>query len=191
MEKRFLERTVTVQGRKLVGHAAVFNSTARVVVNGRVVTERIAPGAFKRTLAQRGDILALIDHDPTRLLGRTKSQTLRLREDGVGLWFEISLPDTQAARDTLALAERGDLGGGSFGFIAKRETWNADKTERTVHEAELYEISVIASHPAYATEVHARAAEQPEPLNARQRRLRLIELGARNDPRNNRPLAWR
>lgn len=177
MEKRFSERTVTAQGRKLVGHAAVFNQSARVVVNGRVVTERIAPGAFKKALQERRDILALIDHDPTRLLGRTKSQTLRLREDAVGLAFEIDLPDTQAARDTLALAERGDLGGGSFGFVATRETWNADKTERTVHEAALYEISVIASHPAYATEVHARAQETPEPLTARQRRLRLIEIG--------------
>lgn len=177
MEKRFSERTVTAQGRKLVGHAAIFNQSARVTVNGRVVTERIAPGAFKKTLAQRHDVLGLLDHDPTRLLGRTKSQTLRLREDAVGLAFEIDLPDTQAARDALALAERGDLGGGSFGFVATRETWNADKTERTVHEAALYEISVIASHPAYATDVHARAAEEPQPLDARQRRLRLIEIG--------------
>ena len=177
MEKRFSERTITAQGRKLIGHAALFNATAKVVVNGRVVSERIAPGAFKRTLQEQRDILALIDHDPTRLLGRTKSQTLRLREDTLGLAFEIDLPDTQAARDTLALAERGDLGGGSFGFVATRETWNADKTERTVHEAALYEISVIASHPAYATDVQARAAEQAEPLSPRQRRLRLIELG--------------
>lgn len=177
MEKRFSERTITAQGRKLVGHAALFNSPARVIVHGRAVTERIAPGAFARSLAERRDVLALLDHDPTRLLGRTKSNTLRLREDAVGLAFEVDLPDTQAARDALALAERGDLGGGSFGFRATRETWNADKTERTVHEADLLEVSVIASHPAYDTTVQARAQETPEPLTARQRRLRLIEIG--------------
>jgi HK97 family phage prohead protease len=177
MEKRFSERTITAQGRKIIGHAAVFNQTARVVVNGRVVTERIAPGAFKRTLREQRDVLCLADHDTTKVLGRTKSQTLRLREDAVGLAFEVDLPDTQAARDTLALAERGDLGGGSFGFVATRETWNADKTERTVHEAALFEVSVISSHAAYVTDVQARAAEQADPLTARGRRLRLLEIG--------------
>jgi hypothetical protein len=178
MEKRFAEHGVTVQGRKLVGHAALFNSPARVIVAGRAVTERFAPGAFTKAIARRDDVLALMDHSPARVLGRTKSGTLRLREDATGLAFEVDLPQTGYAADALALAERGDLGGGSVGFRAVRETWNDAKTERVIHEADLLEVSVIASHAAYATVVQARAKIEAAPLSARQRRLRLIDLGA-------------
>ena len=177
MEKRYAPNGVNVEGRKLVGVGVPYNKPARVVVNGRTVTERFMPGAFKRTLAERRDVLMLSDHDPSKVLGRTRSGSLRLHEAPDGLRFEVDLPDTTAARDALALAERGDTGGASVGFRATRETWNADKTERTVIEADLLEVSVIASHPAYDTSVQARAQATPEPLTARQRRLRLIEIG--------------
>lgn len=178
MEKRFASGGVNVEGRKLIGLGVPYNKPARVIVNGRTVSERFMPGAFKRTLAERRDVLMLSDHNPSKVLGRVRSGTLRLQEAADGLRFEVDLPDTTAARDTLASTERGDTGGASIGFRATRETWNADKSERTVHEADLLEVSVIASHPAYAaTEVQARAQETPEPLTARQRRLRLIEIG--------------
>lgn len=177
MEKRYAPSGVNVEGRKLIGVGVPYNKPARVVVNGRTVLERFMPGAFKRTLAERRDVLMLSDHDPSKVLGRTRSGTLRLHEAADGLRFEVDLPDTTAARDALALAERGDTGGASVGFRATRETYNADKSERVIHEADLIEVSVIASHPAYDTTVQARAQETPEPLTARQRRLRLIEIG--------------
>jgi len=178
MEMRFSERAVAASHERIVGHAARFNESARVVVNNRVVTERIMPGAFAKSLAEKRDVLCLCDHDPTRVLGRVRNGTLELREDQVGLWFSVKVPDTTYGRDALALAARGDAGGGSFGFRAVREEWNADKTERRVIEAELYEVSVIAAIPAYANAtVQARAQETPAPLTARQRRLRLLEIG--------------
>jgi hypothetical protein len=177
LEQRFSERTVAAQHERIVGHAARFNEPARVVVNGRVVTERIMPGAFAKSLAEKRDVLCFMDHDPSRVLGRRSNGTLELREDALGLWFSVKVADTSYGRDALALAARGDLGGGSFGFRATRETWNADKTERTVHEADLFEVSVIAAVPAYATTVQARAQATPEPVTARQRRLRLIDIG--------------
>jgi len=166
-----------MQGDRLVGHAARFNQPAKVLVNGRVVTERFAPGAFTRTLAERRDVVGLLDHDVSKVIGRTSNNTLRLSEDATGLAFEALLPDTGYARDAHALAKRGDMGGGSIGFRAVKETWNADRTERTIHDADLFEVSAISAVPAYDTVVHARAAEHAEPLTARQRRLRLIEFG--------------
>lgn len=59
-------------GRVLEGYAALFGVEARI--GGTV--ETIAPGAFGKSLT--GDILALVDHDPARLLGRTKTGTLQL-----------------------------------------------------------------------------------------------------------------
>ncbi|MBE0591229.1 MAG: HK97 family phage prohead protease, partial [Gemmatimonadales bacterium] len=54
-----------------------------------------------------------------------------------------------------ALAERGDIGGASFGFIATAEDWKGDLRE--IRGVELHEISVVQSWPAYEqTEINVR-----------------------------------
>jgi HK97 family phage prohead protease len=152
-----VERRVALEcravGRRLVGHAAVFNSIADI----GAFREVIKPGAFRANLLSGSDIMALVDHDPTRLLGRTKSGTLRLSEDARGLAFEIDLPETQLGRDVLALAERGDLGGMSFGFTAVDQAWPTRGT-RELRAVQLHEISVVQAKAAYsATSVSARS----------------------------------
>lgn len=151
-----IERRTSIElrasGRKLEGYAATFGNEARI----GSFTEIILPGAFRGSLG--GDIVALVDHDPSRLLARTKSGSLKLAEDSKGLAFEIQVPDTQTGRDVLALAERGDLGGMSFGFTVPKggERWRGDRRELLA--VELREISVVSSWPAYGgTIVQARA----------------------------------
>lgn len=148
------ELRLSASGRKLHGYAATFGKEARI----SRFTETILPGAFRASLDSGRDILALVDHDMTRLLARTKTGSLRLYEDAKGLAFELDLPDTQAGRDVLALAERGDLGGMSFGFTIPEggEEWNSDLRKLMV--VTLHEISVVSAWPAYeGTEVHARS----------------------------------
>ena len=152
IERRAAAGTVSASGRTLSGYAAVFDSSTRI--GG--YTERIAHGAFADSLASGRDVLALLDHKPDSLLGRTRSGTLKLAEDAKGLRFDLTLPDTQAGRDLVALAERGDLGGMSFGFVATDEHWLDDIRE--LRAVELHEISVVQSWPAYQqTEVSLRA----------------------------------
>lgn len=156
-------------GRRLEGYAATFGAEARI---GPFV-ETIAPGAFAASL--RGDVLALLDHDAGKVLGRTRSGTLRLSEDARGLAFTLDLPDTQSGRDVLALAERGDLGGMSFGFTvpAGGEAWQGQRRE--LRAVALKEISVVSAWPAYPeTELALRAADRD--AARRQRRLRLAEV---------------
>lgn len=163
---------VRAEGRKLVGYAATFNNETRIAD----FTETIAPGAFSRSLAAGGDILALVDHDRSRVLARTKSGTLRLSEDERGLRFEIDVPDTSAGRDVLALAARSDLGGMSFGFTVEPdgEEWRGDK--RTLKHIGLREISVVQSWPAYeGTSVSARAKQN---RTSAARRIALLEMEA-------------
>jgi hypothetical protein len=90
---------IRATGRRLEGYAATFGAEARI---GSFV-ETIAPGAFRASLA--GDVLALMDHDGGKVLGRTKSGTLRLTEDSRGLAFSLDLPDT-AGRARRAGARR-------------------------------------------------------------------------------------
>jgi HK97 family phage prohead protease len=150
-ERRAASLEVRAKGRRLEGYAASFGTEARI--GG--FTETIRAGAFAASLAERGDVLALVDHDPGRVLARTRSGTLRLSEDSRGLAFDLDLPDTGAGRDVLALAERGDLGGMSFGFIALDEAWSGDRRE--LRAVRLIEVSVVGAWPAYdGTVVDAR-----------------------------------
>ncbi|KQN08148.1 HK97 family phage prohead protease [Sphingomonas sp. Leaf28] len=158
-------------GRRLEGYAATFNSEARI---GSFI-ETILPGAFRSALA--GDVLALLDHDTGKVLGRTRSGTLRLSEDTRGLAFSLDLPDTAAGRDALALAERNDLGGMSFGFLVPKggESWVGER--RTLQTIGLKEISIISAWPAYPdTSLALRARDAGQ--DGRRRRLILAELGA-------------
>jgi HK97 family phage prohead protease len=142
------------KGRRLEGYAAVFGKEARIAT----FREVIAPGAFRASLAAGNDVLALVDHDAGRVLGRTRSGTLRLEENGNGLAFDLQMPDTTLGRDVLALAERGDLGGMSFGFTVPDggDRWESDL--RTLTRVNLAEISVVHAWPAYdATTVTARS----------------------------------
>ena len=153
IERRRATDLSVAPGRKLAGYAAVFGQETRI----SDFTEVIRPGAFTASLKGR-DILALVDHDPSRLLARTKSGTLRLEEDSKGLRFELDLPDTTEGRDLLALAERGDIGGMSFGFTIARsgERWYGKKRE--LRAVTLHEISVVHAWPAYqGTSVEPRA----------------------------------
>ena len=40
--------------------------------------ERIAPGAFDRSIREAHDVKCLLNHDPSKVLGRTTSRTLQL-----------------------------------------------------------------------------------------------------------------
>ncbi|WP_209848667.1 HK97 family phage prohead protease [Rhizobium herbae] len=171
MEKRHAVE-MKIEGRKLVGYAAVFNQETRIAD----FHERIAPGAFKNSLASNGDILALVDHDPTKVLARTKSGTLSLSEDERGLRFELSVPETTLGRDLLEMAKRSDLGGMSFGFHVPDggDVWTGDRRE--LRNVALHEVSVINSVPAYAgTTVQARSRASLT-RTANERRIALLEL---------------
>lgn len=129
------------------GYAAVFNSKTNI---GDYFEEVISPGAFSNAIATNNDIRALFNHDWNNVLGRTKSGTLRLSEDDRGLKFEVDLPNTSLAHDLAESMARGDINQCSFGFFATEETWDysVEPALRTIHEVELYEISVV-SIPAY------------------------------------------
>jgi len=149
MEKR-LSHIETVNGRRASGYAARFNTRADI----GSFTEEIRPGAFDL----ESDVLCLLDHDTSKVLGRTKSGTLTLRTDDQGLYFELELPDTAAGRDVQELAKRGDLGGMSFGFKVPKggESWEGNT--RVLNKVDLREISIISAWPAYPeTSVNVRS----------------------------------
>jgi HK97 family phage prohead protease len=133
-------------GMTFTGYAAVFNSPSEPLP----FIERIAPGAFKRSLKARNDIKLLWNHDTGAVLGSTRAGTLKLEEDNYGLRVTAVLPDTNLGRDVRTLVQRGDVNAMSFGFSvpAGGDSWNAEGTERTLKSVRIFEVSVVA-YPAY------------------------------------------
>lgn len=133
-------------GMTFTGYAAVFNAPSEPLP----FIERIAPGAFKRSLKARNDIKLLWNHDTGSVLGSTRAGTLKLEEDNYGLRVTAVLPDTTLGRDVRTLVQRGDVNAMSFGFSvpANGDTWNAEGTERTLRSVRIHEVSIVA-FPAY------------------------------------------
>lgn len=112
-------------------------------------TERIAPGAFTRSLKSRVDIRAYVNHNDELLLGSTRAKTLRIDDRADGGYVEIDLPNTSWGNDIRVLTERGDISGMSFGFSTVKDSWNEDGTERTLITGKIWEVSVVTGVPAY------------------------------------------
>jgi len=134
-------------GMRLTGYAARFNEPSEPLP----FIERIAPGAFKRSLKSRNDIKLLWNHDSSMVLGSTRAGTLKLYEDERGLYVDAVLPDTSYGRDAKVSIQRGDVTGFSFGFTvpAGGDSWNSEGTERTLKSVRLLEVSTGVAFPAY------------------------------------------
>lgn len=174
MEKRQLRSVPTKfetredgENPTIEGYFAVFNSNYEIAPG---MSESIAPGAFSRTLSN--DVRALINHDTTLVLGRTKANTLELREDSHGLWGKISInPNDRDAMNLYERVKRGDVDQCSFGFDLKEqdtEIRDDGAVHWTIKDLDLFEVS-CCTFPAYEqTNISARSKERDE---IRQREL--------------------
>lgn len=139
---------------RLVGVASVFDQRAKVrLPDGRIVHEEVAPSAFNNTL-NRSDIFLLWQHDMATPLARTGAGNLNLRVTELGLEYEATLPDTQAARDAAVLVRSGVVNKMSFGFTVppggdKITVRNDGSLVRTLHDVRLWEVSLVSA-PAYS-----------------------------------------
>jgi hypothetical protein len=140
---------------KLYGHAAVFDVLSQEMWGFR---EKIQKGAFEKTIKE-DDIRMLWNHNPDYVLARNKADTLNLKEDSKGLYFEAIPPDTQWAKDLMVSIKRGDITQNSFGFLILDDEWDEDQDGvliRTLKKVKLYDISPV-TYPAYPqTELHIR-----------------------------------
>lgn len=151
----------------LVGYAAVFNEDTRIDSWEGKFVERLAPGAFAKTLKDRGSkVKVLFNHGFDPQIGdKPLGKPYRMEEDEVGLATEVPLDDTSYNRDLVASLRSGALDGMSFRFSVTREDWdnedadNGDLPIRTIREVKLYEFGPV-TFPAYeATTAGVRGRE--------------------------------
>jgi HK97 family phage prohead protease len=150
----------------ITGHAAVFNQEFVLWDDESLsVVETVKPGTFSRALREKQDVRALFNHEPNNLLGRTKASTLALKQDSIGLYFDIEPADTQTARDVYTLVKRGDITGCSFAFTVTKENVTELKKSgkivrrREIEDVDLFDVGPV-TYPAYSgTDVNARSME--------------------------------
>jgi hypothetical protein len=115
--------------------------------------ETIAPGAFAGSLAE-DDIRFTINHDPSQVLARRRGDagdTLRVAEDGTGLFVQARMGPTTYARDLAIAVQRGDISQMSFRFRTIKDSWRPlpdGMLERTLLQVQLRDVSVV-TYPAY------------------------------------------
>jgi HK97 family phage prohead protease len=133
--------------RVIKGYAIVFHRPSERL--GWFV-EEIAADAVDRTLKDRVDLRALIDHEPGEIIGRMSAGTLRVAKDERGLRVEIDPPNSPRGENIVESIRRRDITGMSFAFQALDVTWNekVDPPIRTVTDMLVREVSVV-SFPAY------------------------------------------
>ena len=143
-------------GVTLEGYAAVYG---RYSQNLGGFVEVLEPGAFDDVLGRGSNIAGLLNHEPSRLLATTRSGTLRLTSDAVGLRYAIDLDETDPdGQSAAAKARRGTLRGSSFSFDVAPDGVEWAQTEqgfplrRLRSIAALYDVGPV-TFPAYlATE---------------------------------------
>jgi len=144
----------------LEGYAAVYNSETDL---GHF-REVIKPGAFDDVLDN--DVRALINHDPNLILGRTTNGTLELSVDERGLKYRVKLGDQQYAKDFYESVKRGDISQSSFAFTIDKQSWNEERTVRSVDKVrQLLDVSPV-TYPAYAAATVQARDQQLETTEA-------------------------
>lgn len=150
-EFRAVETIKATDDEKMIveGYALRFNTLSNDL--GGFV-ETISPQALKD--ADLSDVRCLIDHDSSKVLGRTTSETLELNVDDEGLYFRTQLPNTTYAKDLYENIRLGNINQCSFGFILDEDGDTFEKREdglfkRTLRKIKsLFDVSVV-TYPAY------------------------------------------
>jgi HK97 family phage major capsid protein/HK97 family phage prohead protease len=152
-------RDVRTEGRTLTGHACLYGHESRDLGGYR---ETIQVGAFTDVLASDPDVYLSVNHSADRVLARTRSGTLRLRDEQRGLAFEADLGDGPTAQDVREQVRRGDISGASFRFTVAPggDRWEGERRTLT-RIGELIDLS-LATTPAYdGPRVELRSAPEP------------------------------
>ena len=147
------------ESRRIEGLAIVYESESEVIYDwweDRSFVEIIHRGAVTDNLLASSDVLALYEHDRSKLLARSTNGegSLTLTVTDEGLRYAFDAPRTQLGEDTLELLRRGDLRASSFLFsVGKGDSRWEQKSDGTWIRhidrlAFLGDVSVV-SQPAY------------------------------------------
>ncbi len=147
-ELRFLSNDLKAQtdSRTISGYASKYETLSKDLGGFKEIIKR---GAFKNAINSK-DIIANINHDDNKILARS-GNNLILKEDPIGLFFELEVPDTTYGNDLLVNVRTGNVSKCSFAFTVKNDSWEQRSgiPIRLIHEIrQLHDVAIVTI-PAY------------------------------------------
>jgi HK97 family phage prohead protease len=149
-------------GLTLEGYAAVFDDPAMIDSWEGTFRERIMPGAFDKTIAERKPVL-MFDHGQHPMVGSIPIGTITdLRPDARGLYVKATLADNWLIEPVRDAVRSGAISGMSIRMSVINDDWGVGRDrvpERSVREVALAELGPVV-FPAYEnTQVSVRSRE--------------------------------
>lgn len=147
----------------LDGYVNVVERDSRPMLdsNGEKFVEQISQNTFSRAIEKNDNILCLLNHENSRVLGSTKQGNIVLSEDNIGLRAHCEITDSEV----IEKAAENKLRGWSFGFEVLQdheETVGNGFKRRFIDEMNLLEVSIIDERkiPCYVgTSIETRTDE--------------------------------
>lgn len=153
--------------RRVEGYAVVFDSPSE----NMGFIETIHRGAITEETIKQSDVLARFNHDPNKILARSKygSGSLSLTVDDIGVKYSFDAPKTALGDELLEHLHRGDITSSSFAFAISpeenSERWYKQDGQlyRDIYKIDrLYDVAPVWV-PAYeATTCSARSLQMVE-----------------------------
>lgn len=150
----------TIEVLRVEGHASVFDYEYEVYGGPARYgwVEVIDAKAFDETLANDPDVVFLLNHTGMTM-ARTKSGTLKLEVDKVGLYQRADLdlrnPDSMALATAI---ERGDIDEMSFAFWVREQVWS-EHADYEGDEMSLRRITKVDLHKGDVSAVNFGASD--------------------------------
>jgi HK97 family phage prohead protease len=148
----FETRAANDDGFTLEGYAAVFDAPTEINSWEGNFEERIAPGAFAKTLKERTPVIQW-DHGHDAATGSVPIAAIdKIREDDHGLFVSARMFDNARVEPIRQAIAGGAIDGMSFRFRVVKEEWDesGDMPVRTIKELDLFELGPVA-FPAYTS----------------------------------------
>lgn len=112
--------------------------------------ERIAPSFTSQSRSEGWpDVVCRYNHNDELLLGTTRSGTLQLSVDDVGLIYDVDVPECRG--DVLEMVARRDVAHSSFAFEVHEQEWGVSEENfplRTLISGRIIDVAPVPS-PAY------------------------------------------
>lgn len=140
-------RSAPDKGRTIGGYAARFDCRSLDLGGFK---EIVTPEFFNKSLSDDcPGVVARFNHQDNYLLGATRSGTLRIYKDKLGLQYDVDLP--RCREDVLEMVERRDLAHSSFAFQTYADEWRAGESGypiRMLMSGKLIDVAPVTV-PAY------------------------------------------